>query len=78
MAKTYVELLPVQLDTKLICTLETDLSKLFRSSVTVANVAATNSKIIWHDAPFMQYEKHGLNDNFGQYLETSLLPKKVF
>ena len=37
---------PIKLDTKLICTLETDLTKLLKSNVKVANVAASDTKII--------------------------------
>ena len=31
-----------------------------------------------HDAPFIQSKQIRLNDNFRQYLETSLISKKVF
>ena len=61
-------------DTKIICTLETDLAKLFESNV---SVAAPDAKIRQHDAPFIQFEQIRLLDNLRQYLETSLHSKKV-
>ena len=63
---------------KIIWTIETYLNKLFESNKQVATVTATDAQIIWHDSTFMQYEQFRLNDNFRQYLETSMLLKKVF
>ena len=34
--------------------------------------------MIWHDTPFIEYEQLRLNSNFRQYLETSVIPKKIF
>lgn len=67
----------VKLDTKIICTLETDLLKLFESGKKVKSIAGPDAKIIWDDAPFIQFEQFRLNNNFRQYLETSFLAKKV-
>ena len=58
-------------------TFETYLNKLFESNKQVATVTTSDAEIIWHDAPFLQYEKFRLNDNFTQYLET-YCQKKVF
>ena len=41
-------------------------------------IANPNAKTIWHDAPLTEYEQIRLNENFMQYLETSLKSKKVF
>lgn len=65
-------------DKKIICTREADLSKLFESNKQVAAVTAPDAQMIWHDTPVIQYEQFLLNDNFRQFLETSILWKKVF
>ena len=67
-----------KLDTKIVCTLETDLNKLFESNKQVNTITAPNAQIIWHDAPYIQYEQFRLNDNFREYLKTIILPKKLF
>ena len=46
-----------KLDTKIVCTLETDLNKLFESNKQVNTITAPNAQIIWHDAPYIQYEQ---------------------
>lgn len=48
---------PVKLDTKIICTLETDMNKLFESLKKVTAILNTqDTAMICHYAPFMQYE----------------------
>ena len=68
---------PIKLNTKIMYTFETYLNKLFESNKQVATVTTSDAEIIWHDAPFIQYEKFRLNGNFRQYLET-YCQKKVF
>ena len=70
--------LPIKIDTKIICTPETHLNKLFEPNKLVTAIADPDAKVIWHDTLFMQYEQLRLNDNFRQYLETSIISKKVF
>ena len=60
----------------MICILEINLSQLFESNKVVAIIA--DSDVIWHDTPFIEYEQLRLNSNFRQYLETSVIPKKIF
>lgn len=68
---------PVKLDTKIICTLETDMNKLFESLKKVTAILNTqDTAMISHYAPFMQYEWTKLNDKFRIYLEMSLISKK--
>lgn len=69
---------PVKLDTKIICTLETDMNKLFESLKKVTAILNTqDTAMICHYAPFMQYEWTKLNDKFRIYLEMSLISKKI-
>lgn len=68
---------PIKLDTKLICTLKTDMIKSFKSNKKVNAIAATDMEIIGHEALYIEYEQFKLNDNFSQCLEPSLLSKKV-
>lgn len=68
----------VKRETKIICTLETDLTKLLESKVEVVNAAATDARIVWHNVQFIQYEQFRLNYIFRQYLGTSSLSKKFF
>lgn len=42
----------IKIDTKIICILKTDLSKLFKSNKVVITIADPDVKIIWHDAPY--------------------------
>ena len=69
---------PIKIDTKFICTFEADLSKLFESNKLVTAIADPDAKIIWHNAPFIHYEQLKLNDNFRQYLETSIISRNIF
>ena len=57
---------PRKIGTKGISTFETDLSKLFESNELVTAIVDPDAKIIWHNAPFIQYEQPRLNDNFRQ------------
>ena len=54
----------IKLDTKIICTLETDMSKLFESNKKRSAVVVPDTNILWDNAPFTEYEKFRLNDNF--------------
>ena len=63
---------------KLICRLETDLAKVFKSNQQINVIAAPKAKLIRYDISFIQYEQFSLNDNFRQYVKTSMITKKVF
>ena len=68
----------VLFDSKIFCTLETDMSNLFETNAKSAAISQPDAKIIWNDAPFIQFEQNRLNDNFRQYLELSLISKTFF
>ena len=54
---------PIELDTKIVCTLETDLNKLFKSNKQVAAITAPDAQLIWPDAPSIKYKLFRLNDS---------------
>ena len=60
---------PAKLDAKIICTLETDLTKPFKSNIKFANTGVSNTKIIWHNTPSFKYEQFRLNNDFRHNLE---------
>ena len=66
---------PAMLDSKIMCTLEKDMSKLFEFNAKATAISNSDAKIIWHGAPFIQFEQIRLQDYFRQYLETSLISK---
>ena len=45
---------PIKHDTKIICTVETYMTKLFKSNEKIAAIAAPGGQILWHYAPFIQ------------------------
>lgn len=53
------------------------MAKLFKQNRQLAAIAAQDAKIIFHEAPFIQYEQFRVNNNFRQYLETIMISKKV-
>ena len=53
------------------------MKKLFESKKRVATIGATDAKIIFTKAPFIQYEQFLLDKNFRQYLETIMVSKKI-
>ena len=65
---------------KIICTLETKISKLFESNKQFSALPTTESdvQIKYHAVPFIQYEQIRLNTLYKQYLQTNLLSKSVF
>ena len=67
---------PVKINSKVICTLETDMNKLFNSNAKVSTIGVLNANIIWYKAPFIQYEQIRLK--VSEYLETAIIPKKFF
>ena len=56
------------------------MKKLFESTKTLASGAAIpmpDAKIIFTKAPFIQYVQILLDKNFGQYLEITMISKKI-
>ena len=68
---------PIKIDLKILCTLETEMRKLFETKQRVANISAPNAQIIFTKAPFIQYEQFLPAKNFSQYLETILISSKI-
>ena len=71
---------PFKFDTKFVFTLEQNLNKLFELRRELADAAVPNNpdaKIIFHAAPYIQYQQLRLTDNFRKYLEVLLLSKRV-
>ena len=62
---------PVRFDIKMICTLKTNIAKLFQSN------KQNDASIIYRKPTFIHREQLGLNNNFRQYLQISILPKKL-
>ena len=57
--------------------LEKEIKRLFESrKVLAATIPASDAKIIFTKAPFIQYEQILFDKNFGQYLETIMVSKK--
>ena len=52
------------------------MKKLFESKKQVTAIGASDAKIIFTKAPFLQFEQFLLDKNFRQYLETILVSKK--
>lgn len=71
---------PIKLHMKIICMLETKMNRLFESNKQVLALPSTepNAKIIYHVAPYIQYEQIRLNELHKQYLKTVLLSEKVY
>ena len=65
----------IKFNTKIRLILETEMKKLFETNA--SNVTYLNVEIIFTDAPFIQYKKTKLDNNFRTYLENSLLPENV-
>ena len=71
---------PVKIDFRIKCHLETEMKRLFESRKVLASTAAIlapDAKIIFTEAPFIQYEQTLLDKNFRQYLETIMVSKKI-
>ena len=71
---------PFKFDTKFVFTLEQNLNKLFELRRELADAAVPSNpdaKIIFHAAPYIQYQQLRLTDNFRKYLEVLLLSKRV-
>ena len=43
------------------------MAKLFKQSRQLAAIAAQDAKIIFHEAPFIQFEQFRVNNNFRQH-----------
>ena len=56
----------------MICTLETNIAKLFQSN------EQNDASVIYRKPTFINHKQLGLNNNFRQYLQISILPKKLF
>lgn len=54
------------------------MNELFESNAKAAGIPQPEENISWHDAPFIQFEQIKLNNSFRQYLETSVISKKLF
>ena len=60
--------------------LETTMARLFESKKFISSTASIpkpDAKIIFTEAPFVQYEQFLLDKNFRQYLETIMVSKKI-
>ena len=68
---------PLKIDNKIRCHLETEMKKLLESKKKVTPTGAPDAKIIFNKAPFIQYEQFLLDKNFGQYIETTVILKKI-
>ena len=70
---------PTNIDYTIKCHLETEIKKLFESRKVLTPGSALPTpdvKIIFTQAPFVQYEQILLDKNFRQYLETITVSKK--
>ena len=70
---------PTKIDCRIKCHLETGMKKLFESRKVYATGSALPTpdvKIIFTKAPFLQYEQILLDNNFRQYLKTTMVSKK--
>ena len=54
------------------------MNELFESNAKAAAIPQPEENISWYDAPFIQFEQIKLNNSFRQYLETSVISKKLF
>ena len=66
---------PFKFNTKFVFTLEKNLNKLFETNLKTQTNAVPkdiDAEIIFHSAPYIQYEQFQLDDNFRTYLETAL------
>ena len=57
--------------------LEAEMKRLLESKKKVTAIVVPHAQIVFLKAPFIQYEQILLTKNFGQYLETIMLPSKV-
>ena len=57
--------------------LETNMKKLFESNRQLNSAVALDAKIAFHDALYIQYEQFWLDDNYRQYLETTIVSEKL-
>lgn len=72
--------MPVKIDFRIKCHLETEMKKLFESRNLLAAGSAISSpdaKIIFTKGPFIQGEQILLYKNFTQYLETIMVSKTI-
>ena len=72
--------IPLKIDFKIKCQLETDLKKLFESKKVLTagvDIPSPDAKIIFTKASFIQYKQLLLNKNFRQYLEAIMVSKKI-
>ena len=71
---------PTKIDYRIKLHLETEMKKLFESRKLLASgtaIPAPDTKIIFTKAPFIHYEQILLDKNFRQYLETTMVSKKI-
>ena len=70
---------PVKIDFRIKCHLETEMKRLFESRkvlTSTAAIPAPEAKMIFTKATFIQYEQILCDKNFRQYLETIMVSKK--
>ena len=71
---------PTKRDYKTKLYLEKDMKRLFESRKVLATgtaIPVPDSKTIFTKTPYIQYEQISLDKNFGQYLETIMVSKKI-
>ena len=71
---------PTKIEYRIKLNLETEMKKLFESTKILASGAAIpmpDAKIIFTKAPFIQYVQILLDKNFRQYLEITMISKKI-
>ena len=71
---------PTKIGYRIKCHLETEMKKLFESRKVLTSGSALPTpdvKIIFTKAPFVQYDQILLDKNFRQYLETTMVSKKI-
>ena len=71
---------PVKKDFTITCHLEIEMKKFFESKKVLASIASIptpDAKMIFTEAPFVQYEQLLLDKYFRQYLKTIMVSRKI-
>ena len=71
---------PTKIGYRIKCHLETEMKKLFESRKVLTSGSAfptPDVKLMFTKAPFVQHEQIILDKNFRQYLETTMVSKKI-
>ena len=69
--------IPIKIDLKIRCTLQTEIKKLFELKKKVTVIFGPDTQIVFERAPFVQYSQILPMKSFRQYLETIMLSSKV-